>query len=96
MKKPLSQNEMILKYLETGKSITPLEALQRFRCFRLGARIYEIKEKYNRVIISEPYKTLDGKTVAKYTLGDIVQNTPEPKTADTKQPLVKSQISMNF
>jgi hypothetical protein len=31
----------ILAHLQSGHSITPLDALQLFGCFRLGARIYD-------------------------------------------------------
>ncbi len=40
-----TQNEMILDHLRQHKSITPLEALRQYGCFRLGARIYELKQK---------------------------------------------------
>ena len=39
-----SQNSQILRHLKAGKSITPLEALRRYGCFRLGARIWELKQ----------------------------------------------------
>lgn len=39
-----SQTKRILEYLKDGHSITPLEALRMFSCFRLGARIAEISE----------------------------------------------------
>jgi hypothetical protein len=40
-----AQNLQILNYLKTGKTITPLQALQMFGCFRLAARIYDLKNK---------------------------------------------------
>lgn len=40
-----SQNEAIREYLEAGHSITPLEALNKFCCFRLGARIADLKKQ---------------------------------------------------
>ncbi len=40
-----SQREEIARYLRTGKSLTALEALNRFGCMRLGARIYELKQQ---------------------------------------------------
>lgn len=40
-----SQNEAIREYLEAGHSITPLEALNKFGCFRLGARIADLKKQ---------------------------------------------------
>ena len=38
-----SQKDRILDYLMEGHSITPIEALNLFGCFRLGARIADIK-----------------------------------------------------
>lgn len=38
------QTRAILTHLETGQPITPLIALKRYGCFRLGARIYELKQ----------------------------------------------------
>jgi hypothetical protein len=40
-----SQNKKILKHLESGKSITGLDALYQFGCFRLGARIYDLRRQ---------------------------------------------------
>lgn len=39
-----SQNKAILKYLEAGNTITAIEALKMFGCFRLSARIFYLKE----------------------------------------------------
>lgn len=38
-----SQNQQILEYLLEGKSITPIEALNKFGCFRLSARIADLR-----------------------------------------------------
>lgn len=62
-----SQNQQILKYLQSGKKITPLEALNKFGCFRLGARIYDLRHD-GHPISSKPFKTDSGKTVAIYEL----------------------------
>lgn len=40
-----SQKVRILNYLQEGKSITPIEALQKFDCFRLGARIADLRKE---------------------------------------------------
>ena len=65
--KTKSQRKKILSHLEKGKTITPLEALHKFGCLRLGARIYELrKEGYE--IDSKPYKTKSGKYVSMYWL----------------------------
>ena len=39
----MSQNKKILAYLKTGKGITPLSALNYFGCFRLSARIADLR-----------------------------------------------------
>jgi hypothetical protein len=40
----MSQKQSILNYLQQGKSITPLEAFDLFKCMRLGARIWDLKQ----------------------------------------------------
>lgn len=40
----LSQTEQIRAHLEAGNAITPIDALSMFNCFRLGARILELKK----------------------------------------------------
>jgi|TARA_R100000781_G_C3988405_1_gene96050 hypothetical protein len=40
-----SQKSKIMKYLNEGNSITPLEALEMFGCFRLAAIIHSIKHQ---------------------------------------------------
>ena len=42
---PKTQQQHIREYLEAGHSITPLEALEMFGCFRLGAQIFDLKKK---------------------------------------------------
>lgn len=44
MAKGKSQNQQILDYMKSGHSITPIEALNKFGCFRLSARIADLKE----------------------------------------------------
>lgn len=44
-----SQNKRIRKYLESGKSLTPLDALYQFGCFRLSARIYDLRDQGLRI-----------------------------------------------
>ena len=62
----MSQNKQILNYLQKGKKITPIDALEKFGCFRLSARILDLrKEGYD--IISENI-TKKGKTFAQYSM----------------------------
>ncbi len=39
----MSQREQILAALRRGESISPMDALRRFRCFRLAARIADLR-----------------------------------------------------
>jgi hypothetical protein len=45
-----SQNKEIRKYLESGHKITSLDALYKFGCFRLGARIYDLRKQGLHII----------------------------------------------
>ena len=67
-----SQNEMILKYLQTHKTgITPLQALQKFGCLRLSGRIYDLRDQgYDILTNMVEVKTADGDVarVAQYRL----------------------------
>ena len=40
----MSQTQQILLYLQSGRELTPLEALQMFKVMRLAARIEELRE----------------------------------------------------
>jgi hypothetical protein len=40
----MSQIKQILEYMQDGNTISPLEALKKFGSFRLGARIWELKQ----------------------------------------------------
>lgn len=45
-----SQTNLILGHLQKGKTLNPLQSLNLFGCFRLGARIYDLKKMgYNIV-----------------------------------------------
>ena len=62
-----SQNKQIKAWLESGKSITPLDALNLFGSFRLGARIFDLKNDYGMNIKTEMVE-VNGKRYAKYSL----------------------------
>lgn len=40
-----TQKESVLAHLRSGKKITPIEALNKFGCFRLAAVIHSLKNK---------------------------------------------------
>jgi helix-turn-helix protein len=45
----MSQNEIVLKHLKSGRSLTPGAALDRFGIFRLAARIHDLKQQGHRI-----------------------------------------------
>jgi hypothetical protein len=55
----------ILAHLKR-KSITPLEALNKFGCLRLAAIIYNLRKR--GVVIKTVNKTVNSKTFAQYIL----------------------------
>ena len=63
----MTQEKMILMYLEQGRSLTPLDALAKFDCFRLGARIYDLRVKGHH-IHKKMVDVGNGKLVASYWL----------------------------
>ena len=66
-----SQTSKILNYLLKGKSITPLEALSRFKCFRLASRINEIKQL--NYAIKKEMVNKNGKRYARYSIANKVK-----------------------
>ena len=43
MNEALKQTEAIKQYLDAGNTITAIEALNKFGCFRLASRIHDLK-----------------------------------------------------
>ena len=62
----MSQNKQILSYLVKGKKLTPLDALNKFDCFRLSARILDLRQQGHNIITENISK--GGKTFAQYSL----------------------------
>ena len=78
-----TQAEAILRHLrEHSEGITPLEALNEYGCFRLSARIYDLRQDGHQ-ISEETATTPTGKHVARYRLIGIAP-TPRPAPAPTK------------
>lgn len=44
-----SQKQEVLDFLQGGRIITPNAAIERFRCFRLAARILELRNDGHRI-----------------------------------------------
>ncbi len=61
-----SQNDMIHEYLLAGNSITPVDALREFGCFRLAARIDDLRGRGDDIETITEKK--NGKKYARYAL----------------------------
>lgn len=62
-----SQTTQILNHLKLGTSLTPIEALELYGCFRLSARIYDLKDN-GWPIRCEVKELPNGKRVGYYSL----------------------------
>lgn len=62
-----SQNERILKFLQSGRTLTPIAALSNFNCFRLAARINDLRKDGHNIYTNTITK--NGKTFAGYKYG---------------------------
>lgn len=63
-----TQNQKILKHLQKGKKITPLQALRMFGCLRLSGRIYDLKKQGHK--IKTDIIAVNKKHVGQYSLSD--------------------------
>ena len=66
MNKQPSTTKKIHAFLLRGYKLTPMQALEKWGCMRLGARIYELR-KSGVDVITTPI-TRNGKTFAQYHL----------------------------
>lgn len=62
----MNQKQQIAKYLSKGKTITPMDALKKFGCFRLAARIADLRN--DGLNIATKIVTKQGKSYASYSL----------------------------
>lgn len=63
----MSQCSDILRHMQERGSITALEALDQYGCFRLAARIKDLRAD-GHLIVTQEVELPNGKTIAKYTL----------------------------
>ena len=48
------QNAKVLAWLQRWPSITPFEAYDQLRIYRLGARIFDLRERGHDILNTEP------------------------------------------
>lgn len=63
-----SQQRMVARHLQEGRSITPLEALTMYGAFRLSAIIFDLKNEEGMDIRTDMVTDDEGRRYAKYTL----------------------------
>jgi hypothetical protein len=63
----MSQNKQIADYLNKGKKLTTLDALNKFGCFRLASRINDLRNE-GMNIVTKTIKLENKKQIAQYSL----------------------------
>ena len=71
-----SQYTEIRGDLLAGLSVTPLEALARYKCMRLAAVIHRLRED-GHAIVTEMVTTPEGKRFARYRMARPLAEQPE-------------------
>ena len=63
----MSQNKQIADYLNKGKKLTTIDALNKFGCFRLASRINDLRNDGMK-ISTKIIKLENKKQIAQYSL----------------------------
>lgn len=63
----MTQTDEIRAALEAGDKITPMDALNNFGCFRLGARIYDLRQSGMKIDKEMVEDRRTGKHFARYS-----------------------------
>jgi len=64
----MSQNQQILAALQSGMKITPMTALRLYGCFRLAARILDLRNDGHDIKTDMVWIKKGEKRVARYSL----------------------------
>ena len=63
----MSQNKQIADYLNKGKKLTTIDALNKFGCFRLASRINDLRNEGMK-ISTKIIKLENKKQIAQYSI----------------------------
>lgn len=63
-----SQNTQVLEYLQTGKSLSPLEAMEKLNILRLGARVRDLRLQGFQITTTMEWSRDGLKRWARYSL----------------------------
>ena len=67
----MSDKARILKHLQEYGSITPMEALEQYGCYRLGARVFDLRRdgyEINTTIVEGTDRNGEPMKYARYTM----------------------------
>lgn len=67
----MSDKARILKHLQENGSITPMEALEQYGCYRLGARVFDLRRdgyEINTTIVEGTDRNGEPMKYARYTM----------------------------
>tara|TARA_R110002110_G_scaffold132753_2_gene314665 strand:+ start:566 stop:1042 length:477 start_codon:yes stop_codon:yes gene_type:complete len=70
----ITQKSKVRAHLQSGQSITPIDALERYGCFRLAAIIHTLKNDYGMDIKTELIKNKYGTKYGKYTMVNLSED----------------------
>ena len=70
----VTQKSKVMSHLQSGQSITPIDALERYGCFRLAAIIHTLKNDYGMDIKTELIKNKYGTKYGKYTMVNLSED----------------------
>lgn len=83
MSETKSQTAAIVKYLQSGQRLTPIDSLRLFGSFRLSGRIYDARAQGHNVK-SQIIETESGKRVAEYWIDPAEPFIPREKKKKIK------------
>lgn len=94
-----SQTAKILAHLQKGYSVTPISALEKFDCFRLGARIKDLRHKDHQIETDMIDDKKTGKRYASYRLAGVERKKekamPGKSVSDFSKALNQPKLNSN-
>ncbi len=66
----MNQNELVLKYMMEHNGITQLEAARDLLCFRLSARIYDLRSMGYEIVTQTEKNSRTKTTFTRYKFGN--------------------------
>ena len=87
-----SQCDRMLEYMKTGKEIEPFLALHRFGCYRLSARMRDLRDRGHVILTTRVYyKTEEGQTKF-YASYKLIKEAPSEESVSTVQAQDRAEV----